>query len=163
MLPYPSELRERVHELYYEKNQPMSLVLKTLQKEFPKFSKRLTPDRLRSIASLMRRKHNVPSKHPKNASAARNRYNTPLTKQIMESARKLRQKNYRLRAIVDELKLQFPEASIPSPARLRRLLKGAKEEPKTLQVMLTGPSGTVVTISVNNKSVEKVIKAILEA
>lgn len=160
---YPSELRERVHELYYQQEQPMSLVLQTLKKEFPKFSKRFTQDRLRSIAALMRRKHNVPSKHPKRSNAARKRYNTQLPKQIIESARKLRQKNYRFQAIVDELKLQFPDKEIPSPRRLKRLLQGNKEEAKIIRVTLTGPSGAVVTISVANKSIEKIIKAILEA
>ena len=62
---YPTRMKERVHQLYYIQRNPMPKVLETLKEEFPEFSKRMTIDRMHSVARKMRLKHGLAAKSPK--------------------------------------------------------------------------------------------------
>jgi len=167
---YPEKLKKRVHQLYYVEGMPMGKVLPILKKEFPKLAKRMTTDRIHSVARIHRQGLDLPPKH-RNIANGKKRNKTALSlngkrrKEIIEAARKLKQKNYRWQAVVDELKLQFPNENIPPAGPLANIIKGRKPKDgnKQYHVAITGPSGVVLNIDVNsNKSLEQIIRHILE-
>jgi len=164
---YPEKLRERTHELYYLDGKPMRAVLKLLQTEFPTMASRLTTDRLRAVATSVRTQKGLKPKNEAMSRAAKRRSTKKSSnKEIIEAARKLRQKNYRWKAIKEELQLQFPDENIPTPKVLSNMVKGNKLKDTTnnFQISISGPSGLVCHINVSSgKSIEKIIKHILEA
>jgi hypothetical protein len=168
---YPDKLRARVHQLYYVQKKPMTKVVPILKKEFPSFAKRITTDRMHSVARAERKKKGLKAKN-KNMSEGRSKkgsgVNGTKRKEIIEHARKLRQKNYRWQSIVEELKVKFPGEKIPPAGALSNIVKGRKTKSrnsnKTYHVAITSPNGVVLNIDVSsNKSLEKIIAHILEA
>jgi hypothetical protein len=165
---YPEKLALRTHKLYYEQKKTMKDVLKILKKEYPKFAKRMTVDRLHSVARGYRKKKGLAAKNERMSKSHTKKTTTVSSKrkEIIESARKLRQKNYRWQAIVEELKVQFPKEKIPTAAALSNIVRGKKPKNNNKQyhVSITSPSGVVLNIDISsNKSLEKIVSQLLEA
>lgn len=163
--PYPDSLGELVHQLYYEQRKTMREVLPILKKKYPKYAKRITVDRMQSVARLYRKKKGLPAKNENMSKGQKKRAVLgPQRKEIIEEARRLKQKNYRWQAVVEELKVKFPKANIPPAGALSNIVRGkkVKNNNQTYRLAITAPSGTVINMELSSKKFDQFLKNLLE-
>jgi len=173
--PYPVTLKDRIHQLYYIEQKPMLEAVAILKTEFPEVANRITTDRMHSTARVVRLKLGLPPKHPEMSTAGPRKpkvrtQNKKLIsanrKEVIEAARKLRQRNYRWQAVRDELIVQFPGEKIPTAAALSNIAKGNKPQNGNgqYQITISSSSGAVINATISSKkSFEKIIRDLLEA
>ena len=174
---YSEALKDRVHELYTVADKPMREVQTILQTEFPGEAKRLTLDRLRSIATHKRNKINRQLKATKRAKGVVTMHTVkPVTKkdgrvgrsnalyrdneqQILEICRNLREtEGWRWNAIKQHLSQEFPLYRIPHWSTLAKKIgtTGCKHNDKTV-ITITTSNKAVITIEVTPKLAKRVL------
>jgi len=172
---YPMVLKRRVHQLYYVEDMNMTEAMAILKKEFPRLANRMNGDRLHSVSRMYRKGLGLPPKNPNRgtgsrkaspgkAAEVRSTRTKAKRKEVIEAARKLRLKNYRWQAIVEELMVQFPGEKIPPAGALSNILRGKKAKTNNqYHIAITSQNGTVLNMDVSSsKSLETIIKHILE-
>jgi len=169
IVKYPNKLKERLHQLHYVEGKTISVAIVILGKAFPKFKKRMTRDRMSSLARYVRiRKGLNGNKQHTRKGKPSQKPQSKKQKEFITEARRLRQKGFRWQAIVDELKVRFPEEKIPTANTLSVRVKGRKYKSrngnKQYHIAITSASGAVVNIDIpSSMDVEKLIRQILEA
>jgi hypothetical protein len=181
--PYSDKFKKRALELKEFDGLKGKALLARLQQEFPGYAKRLTTDRIYAAITWYKKKHpSWPAAVPAAVNAA-TQLATPKSKQrsqvkngnskksrdlLIVEARKLRAKNYTWGAIVDELRIKFPQLHIPQPGKLAYMVKtgnsrGSPDKQGITEIILRPPNGIELTFKIPHRKLDKVVKMLLEA
>jgi hypothetical protein len=173
---WPEKVRKKVDELYNHGSKTMPQVIKILEKEFPKLAKRMTPQRLHSVARQVRLQNGTKPKHKSKNKKKKKSKKASISKwrsmgkdkreEVLAVARKLRNAGYRWGAIVDDLKVKFPHYGLPTPGNLAMIIKGRKAKntnSNEYTITIETEAGTTkVSTTIPARKAKKLINELLE-